>query len=93
MLGLLLNMSFANRIEKGRFIPELKRGDFSHPDLKKKFCFKTSLVVILGSWELAAGVSYTGNCGYPMFAWGRFCSPAIYSDLTRSYPGILRVAI
>jgi hypothetical protein len=26
-------MSFANRIEKGRFIPELKRGDFSHPDL------------------------------------------------------------
>ena len=27
-------MSFADRIEKGRFIPELKQGDFSHPSLK-----------------------------------------------------------
>jgi hypothetical protein len=33
MLGVLLNRSFANRIEKGRFIPNLKDGEFSHPIL------------------------------------------------------------
>ena len=45
MLGLLLNMSFANRIEKGRFIPELKRGDFSHPDLKKSNFFGEIFII------------------------------------------------
>ena len=34
MLGVLLNRSFAHRIEKGRFIPNLKDGEFSHPMLK-----------------------------------------------------------
>ena len=35
MLGVLLNTSFANRIEKGQFIPELKQGDFLRPVLKE----------------------------------------------------------
>ena len=35
ILASLLNRSFANGIEKGQFIPELKQGDFLHPVLKR----------------------------------------------------------
>jgi hypothetical protein len=43
MLGLLLNMSFANRIERGQFVPELKQGDFLRPVLNLLF-FRNSSV-------------------------------------------------
>ena len=45
MLALLLNMSFANRIEKGQFIPELKQGDFLRPVLRFRLLSKCSSTV------------------------------------------------
>ena len=37
MLAILLNMSFANRIEKGQFIPRVKAGGFLAPGLNYTF--------------------------------------------------------
>ena len=49
ILASLLNRSFANRIEKGQFIPELKQGDFLRPSLKiykKVSCCKVGVINI-----------------------------------------------
>ena len=39
ILASLLNRSFANRIEKGQFIPELKQGDFLRPVLSGRVIY------------------------------------------------------
>ena len=53
MLWVLLNMSFADRIEKGRFIPALKDGAFSRPGVRKKW----KIFIRAGVWSTARFLS------------------------------------